>query len=225
MSNTPILGSYGDVGGSGLSGFQTITASATLTIDSPKQGYVSSPGAAITITLPTTDVKAGFRYRVQVIGATETNFVRLNSSGANEIDRIGGQGFIEVMALQDAPTTAANWRVLDVYEETGSITLTATGANTNNASAVFLRRNKIVTANITQANLTTLGGIIITLSGVLTRFRPPAVRPIAAHITNNTNISSGLYNVQAGGTIDSYTYNVTAFNLQCAVSTILTYNL
>jgi hypothetical protein len=116
MSNTALLGSYRDVGGDSLQGLQTITTSTTLTVASPKQGYVSSPAAAVTVTLPTTDVKAGFRYKLDVTGATETNFVALNSGGGNEVDRIGGEGFIEVIALQDAPTTAAHWRVVNIRE-------------------------------------------------------------------------------------------------------------
>jgi hypothetical protein len=225
MAKQSRRGSYLDVSGDSLQGFQTITTSTTLTVASAKQGYVSSPAAAVTVTLPTTDVKAGFRYRLDVIGATETNFVGLNSSGGNEIDRIGGRGSIEVIALQDAPTTAAHWRINDLYEETGSISLSSTGANTNAAPTVFLRRNKFVMATIAQPQMSAAGGVVISLSAIPTRFRPASDRVCASWIQNNTNVGSGVYSITAAGIINSYLYNVASFSLQCAVTATLNYQL
>jgi len=176
MAKQAKRGSYLDVSGDSLQGFELITASKTLSAASPKQGYVSSPAAAVTVTLPTTDVKAGFVYKLDVEGATETNFVRLNSSGGNEIDRIGGEGFIQVMALQDSPTTAAHWRVVNIYVEavwTPSVdsTLNVTGTPTFSdtsytriGNTVFVRIKSINNCRITTAG--SRFGIIINPIGL-----------------------------------------------------------
>lgn len=132
-----------------ITGYSALAADAdtTLTITSNQLGYLASPAAARTVTLPTTGVKAGWRYRLEVSGATETNYVVINSSGANEIDRIGGAGYIEVMALQDTPTTAAHWRVINVQEVSTLTGQTYTFQNSGtitNRTIKCLRSNKTV---------------------------------------------------------------------------------
>ena len=214
MARQAKRGSYLDISGDSLQGFQTITASTSLTIASPKQGYVSSPAAAVTVTLPTTDVKAGFRYRIDVVGATETNFVVLNSSGGNEVDRIGGEGFIEVIALQDAPTTAAHWRVRSVREK---ITVTATfntGAGTGASypaaiNILFNRQDRSVTTyipNTSSASTTTsTSPAISTSAGIVpNRFRPPtSVYPLI-QVSENAVKQAGLFGVLSNGGIAIY---------------------
>jgi hypothetical protein len=75
-------------------------------------------------------IPAGTVFKILVEGASETNFVMLQAVDGStfvEIDRIGfsgganSSGFIEVMALQDNPTTAAHWRVVAI-EEAGGLT-------------------------------------------------------------------------------------------------------
>lgn len=97
-------------------GYTSGSSTITLTSSSSTLQRIASPSGAVTVTLPTTNILAGYQFRLVVTGATETNYVALQSSGANEIDRIAGGGFIEVVALQNAPTTAAHWLVVNVSE-------------------------------------------------------------------------------------------------------------
>jgi hypothetical protein len=222
MARQAKRGSYLDISGDSLQGFQTITASTSLTIASPKQGYVSSPAAAVTVTLPTTDVKAGFVYKIDVVGATETNFVRLNSSGGNEVDRIGGEGFIQVMALQDSPTTAAHWRIVNMYEKSttapvGSVTFGNSSPTTLQSSWFILSRsNKNVTLSIGQVYTTISPGSVTSVSVaacIPVRFRHSQARfiPVIAGISNgigavsSQNSSNGL--VATGGALEAYGFN------------------
>jgi len=75
-----------------------------------------------TVTLPTTSVKAGMV--VEVLTDCSGGYtIAINSSGANLIDTLKGlKGKISLIANQDAPTTAAHWRVVDVYDA-GAVTL------------------------------------------------------------------------------------------------------
>ncbi len=119
-------------------------ANYTFTSTGPMRVRVASPSTARTVTLPTTGIKAGAEFELLVTGATETNYVVLNSSGANEVDRIGGSGKILVVALQDAPTTAAHWQVVDVWETGVTISATLTGAIPSTAYTYRLSRNNDV---------------------------------------------------------------------------------
>jgi hypothetical protein len=150
-------------------------ANYTFTSTGPMRVRVASPSAARTVTLPTTGIKAGAEFELLVTGATETNYVVLNSSGANEVDRIGGQGKILVVALQDAPTTAAHWQVVDVWEKSSAITSGAcTGANLGAVTTVFARYNTQVSAFVTQAagTMSAANNITTPSSYVPSRFNP-----------------------------------------------------
>jgi hypothetical protein len=135
---------------------------------------MASPSVARTVTLPTAGIKAGAEFELLVTGATEANYVVLNSSGANEVDRIGGQGKILVVALQDTPTTAAHWQVVDVWEKSSAITSGAcTGANLGAVIATFYRQNGLIKAKVYQAAGTMANDSHITTpSFIPTRFQP-----------------------------------------------------
>ena len=127
-----------------ISGLNASQATAhTLTYESPTDIYIASPASAISQLLPTgTSVLAGQMFRLIVTGATETNTVTLKSSGANTIDIIAGNGTILVQALIANPSAAADWKVIDVYEE---VITTRTFTNITVPTAVnvrFIRRNK-----------------------------------------------------------------------------------
>jgi hypothetical protein len=214
MAKQAKRGSYLDVSGDSLQGFQTITTSTTLTVASPKQGYVSSPAAAVTVTLPTTDVKAGFIYKIDVTGATETNFVVLNSSGGNEIDRIGGDGFIQVIALQDAPTTAAHWRVTSVREKNTVTATFNTGAGTGGTypaaiNILFNRQDRSVSVSIPTTSSASTGtsatSTIGTSAGIVpSRFRAPtSVYPLI-QVNEGGTRQAGLFGILSNGGIAVY---------------------
>lgn len=164
-------------------------ANYTFTSTSPSRVRCSGMTAARTVTLPTTNIKAGAQFEVIVSGATETNYVVLNSSGANEVDRIGGSGRILVVALQDAPTTAAHWGVIDVEEKTASFTTAATGANTNTITYELRRRGVVVTFLALQDFSSAIGtnSTIALQNAIPTRFRPTNETICAWSVAQNSS--------------------------------------
>jgi len=111
-----------------------------------------------TVTLPTTSVKAGMV--VEVLTDCSGGYtIAINSSGANLIDTLKGtKGKISLMANQDAPTTAAHWRVVDVYDEGTWVPVSTpqTGSLSNDAylAANFYRTGNTVRVNAAKTNCT-----------------------------------------------------------------------
>jgi hypothetical protein len=176
--------------GDGCPTLHAAVSGHTLDADSAECFRFTSPAGAISQTLPTANVKKGKRFTLLVTGATETNYVALSCGG--EIDRIAGDGVIEVVSLQDAPTTAAHWRVTNLSEN-ASFDLTATGANTG-AIAVLANRQGCAgairaTLRLTQNAGTMSAAANITGTGVPSRFRISslAVDTICFLIKDNTD--------------------------------------
>lgn len=183
-------------------GCPSLATAHTLTADSAECLKISSPGSAINQDLPTTGVKAGKRFCLIVTGATETNYVALRSSGGNEIDRIGGDGVIEAVALQDAPTSAAHWRVVGIWEQTLQITGTANGANDGAITATFRRVQRNVVATVYQAAGTSQAGAQIVTSAVIpVRFRPAVAKRTATPAVSSNNVIMASVTVAVAGTL------------------------
>lgn len=91
-------------------------ANVSMTIANTRVSATAT-SASRTVILPTTSVKAGMV--VEVLTACSGGYtITINSSGANLIDTLKGtKGKISLMALQDTPTAAAHWRVVDVVDE------------------------------------------------------------------------------------------------------------
>jgi hypothetical protein len=164
-------------------GYSSQDANVTMTNTSANIVRIASPSTQRTVTLPTTGIKAGYVATILVDSATETNYVLVNSSGGNEIDRIGGdKGEITVVALQDTPTTAAHWRKVRIYEDiTVSVDFIGVGAGTGAANltgkTLFLTRiNNQCHIAFGDLVLTTGTGAAadIQFSALPTRFRPVA---------------------------------------------------
>jgi hypothetical protein len=100
-------------------GFANVTSTGNFSVTSTGPSLyrvvVASPAAPITAVLPT-NVKAGYRVRIEVelTGSTETNCFFTSPSIAEA--KINGNGFVELMALVDNPSTAANWKIMDIEE-------------------------------------------------------------------------------------------------------------
>lgn len=163
-------------------GWNTGAASVVMSATSPTVQRIASPTSAVTVTLPTTGIKAGYQMKLIVLGATETNYVALQSSGANEIDRIGGDGVIEVIALQDSPTTAAHWSIINVNERVNKSILFTAGLG---SGATYFATNAYMTRTLYNLNFsfgntttgttgtTTSTSAITSLAGSIpTRFIP-----------------------------------------------------
>lgn len=184
-----------------LNGINASQATAhTLTYQSPQDIYISSPASAINQDLPTTNVLAGQLFRLIVSDATETNYVALRSSGGNEIDRIGGQGFILVQALQNAPTTAGHWKIIDLYEQQAVTITWAFGSGaTFNTVMVRSRRNNSVNMSIQGGTVSGSSSGYINVSGAVpSRYRPTYdIYGYHTPIQNNTQLAQGYFQIAA----------------------------
>ena len=169
-------------------GWNSGAVNVTMSASSPTVQRIASPASAITVTLPTTGIKAGYQMKLIVSGATETNYVALQSSGANEVDRIGGDGVIDVVALQDAPTTAAHWSIINIQEKSTATLTFSSGAGTSavypaSSSAFYSRNNKSVSVLFNNSNSGTTGSGSTTISiNTATGVVPSRYRPTAASI-------------------------------------------
>lgn len=124
--------------------------------------------AARSFTLPTTDVKRGQIFRLNMVQITSPSItasiterlMAIKASGGTTIDSIQS-GFIEVMALQDAPTANTHWKVVDLNEiiyvgdtdvpfTTG--TTSGTGATNGHIGAIFCR-NMLNVTGIVRGNV------------------------------------------------------------------------
>ena len=164
--------------------FETITASKAIAFSSPHMSYVNTPSAAVLIDLPSgTEVKKGYPYRVEVNAATEANYVALRATSAGtpsgEIDRIGGSGFIQVVALQDNPTQVAHWRISDVEEKAfpaiGTVTFSGSApTGTPTSRFVCHRRKNLISLFAYQAYPNGAPGTVTSISvatGLPSRFQ------------------------------------------------------
>lgn len=106
---------------SGAVGF--ITANATLT-DADNRTQTVSAAAGVTVTMPTTNIKAG---EIWTFYNNSTNFLYLVASDASAIGaalvagsvspaKVEQSGKIKVVALIDTPVSNADWRVVEVTE-------------------------------------------------------------------------------------------------------------
>lgn len=101
-------------------GWNSGAVNVTMSASSPTVQRITSPASAVTVTLPTTGIKAGYQMKLVGSACTEANYARLNSSSGAEIDRITGAGFIEVFALIDSPTLSTDWLITN-YRNAGSL--------------------------------------------------------------------------------------------------------
>jgi hypothetical protein len=134
---------------SSFGGFASSGTAQTLAADSPEYVLLASPASAINQDLPTTNVKRGRKFVIQVTGATATNTVTVRSSGGNTIQVYRGHGRCVVVALQDTPTTAGHWGLVEdedrytyvptFYKNDGTTTIA-----TSSSSIVMHRIGKMV---------------------------------------------------------------------------------
>jgi hypothetical protein len=154
-------------------GWNSGSTSPTLSASTPSFQRISGPSAATTVTLPSSGIKAGYQFRIYVDGATVTNYVALNASGGVEVDRIKGEGVIEVVSIQDTPTSNTHWKIVRIVDKgswtpimssgTGSITsYTSAGKYTRVDSAVTLVGTYTITNNGTGATFGQMGGFPFT---------------------------------------------------------------
>lgn len=105
-------------GGGGTLSQAIISLAATAGADADTILTISSnrvqtivPTAQRTYTLPTTSIKAGDRFTLANNAAVSSSnlFILINSSGANLVRTLYPKTSVDIIALQDTPTTAAHW--------------------------------------------------------------------------------------------------------------------
>lgn len=162
------------------------------------------PTASIDVNMPTTSIKAQevwILYNDQAEDATYDMTVK--SSGGNTIETIR-QGFIVLMALQDTPTTAAHWKVLDVYER---LTTNHAFAYNNGSggtppgtlSILKMRRQKLVTVivPVIAGTCTNADSRINSTTSVLpSRLLPGAGQNVAVRVKNSGSSLAALGTVE-----------------------------
>lgn len=192
---------------SGLNAPQAIAH--VLTDESPHAIYISSPVSAVYQDLPSTGVIAGQSFRLIVVGGSLANYVALRSSAGNEIDRIGGSGFILVQALQDVPTSNAHWKVLDVDEKCTHSTTFSWDGGGSTSSSINIRLNRrlaMVSLAIETPCTATTGtnsALLQSTTDLEARFRPSAIVSGFARILDNALFSAvaGAIDIDTSGNI------------------------
>lgn len=124
-SSVEYVGTNPEVGGS--TPFQLLS--------SHKRVQVISPAGAITVKLPSSNILAG---EVVRIVNNSDQVVTVQSSGAQTIETFR-DGFVEIVALVNAPTAATGWLIRDVSDR-GSWTPTITTDGTNFSSITYTQQ-------------------------------------------------------------------------------------
>jgi hypothetical protein len=152
----------------GFGAVQSSTAT-TLTAFSPRNVVLTPTAGDITQPLPTTDVWLGKRVRFVNAG---TNSVAVTASGGAAVLTLPPGHSAELVALQDAPTTAAHWGVPATYFADGQYLFAAgTGGASHRGAGVLLDANGDPLTQLTPVTLAGSGG---PTSGVLQTLSIPA---------------------------------------------------
>lgn len=192
LSSAEYVGTDPEVGGS--TPFQLT--------NSHKRIQVINPAGAITVKLPTTNIKAG--ESVTIVNRS-TNLVSIQSSDGDAVEAIQ-TGFVRCIALQDTPTDTTHWVVAGV-QESGSWTAHMVGPfTTNDFTGYFARNRKGVTITVpdtgNQAGNSTASSITVT--GLPSRMNPATIHYSFAAIINAGSNSTGTLELSTGGTITIY---------------------
>jgi len=136
----------------------TLTATAagttTLTIAAAKK-QIFTGSSTQTVKLPTTGVIAGQPYIIQNLS---TGLVTVQSSGANEICKLGLNQEVECIALQATPTTAAHW----------SFRKTNLNANANGKRVVTVTQSATPAINTNNGDIFEITGLAQAITSLTT---------------------------------------------------------
>jgi hypothetical protein len=150
-----------------VSGFANVRGSegagtTTLTKDDNRH-QIYNLSAARTNVMPTTGIKAGDKWLIE----NRTSFLlTIQASGGQEINSTNSAnanasiaaGYALLMSLQDTPTTAAHWRVVDVYETgsfSGTWTFGGSGGTSSSRTNLFTRNGRQVSIYVQDFSATT----------------------------------------------------------------------
>jgi hypothetical protein len=171
---------------------ETITATGTYTrtATSPRKVFIelNAPTAATNFDLPTgAAIQKGYDVLINVggtTGATENNPVIVRTAAGVEIDRIGGNGFIHVMARVNNPSAVTDWKVVD-FNDSGFFTPSwaFSGGNGTISQTLFIG-SYIKGLSSVSFTIRATGVAKGTASGIL-RFALPSSLPLSV---NNSDV-------------------------------------
>jgi hypothetical protein len=210
LANTAYVGTDPEVGG----------ASPFILTNAHNRIQIINPGGDGTIRLPTTSVIGG---DIWVIHNRAAFDITVQSSGSNAID-IFNKGYIILEAAVNTPTSAANWLVREVYEETShTTTITAINATPPSSAWKIVRNNKVVTltltASVTEASKVSTADPAFT-TVLVARFRPLTTKRASILIKNNNVLETGYFTIGTSGSADWARANATTTWNSSAVVTL-----
>lgn len=161
------------------------------------------------IRLPSTNVKSGDIYRIVNRSASELN---IQSSGANSIDNIY-TGLIDLVALQNTPTSSSHWHVLNVHEYfTLSQSFSFPSLTASSFTLNIARNNREVCVHLPSSiTRTSMGAGTISTTLGESRLFPVATHHVWAYMQDNGSDVAGAIRLSTSGLITFYRSMVTSF--------------
>ena len=138
----------------GYAATATAAGTTTLTITAAKV-QIFTGSSTQTVKLPTTGVVIGQPY---VIVNTSSGLVTVQSSGANEICKLGLNQAVECVALQATPTSAAHW----MFKKTNI------NANTNGKRVVTVTQSATPAINTNNGDIFEITGLAQAITSLTT---------------------------------------------------------
>jgi hypothetical protein len=207
-------------------------AGTTTLIASDAREQVFALTANRTVVLPSAGIKRGDKLvlrnnshvNILTVQASNTTEITAANAGANSVGSPTiGDGFVELTANQDSPTTPGHWIVSDV-EEIASPTLpTPTGAlnaATANRSLRIYRNKQIVTVGVRESSATAAASPTIGYTAALpVRFRPRASTYSATALYSSNSLVSGTVIINTAGNIIFGKFDASNFSGTTAIGT------
>lgn len=180
-------------------------AGTTTLTSSDSRQQIFQLSAARTVVLPSTGVLKGHVYVLENTGAFD---LTIQSSNLSVLIRANGtnitatiqKGRVVLVALQDAPTTPAHWRVQDLYEE-GTFSPSELGKTNVTGTPSYVNPKYYRINNIMYARIEAIAGYSQTTASALSliTFTPVGLRGIgnstiffgSAYIATSTNHIAG----------------------------------
>lgn len=194
----------------------------TLVVGTDLLWQIFTLSAARTCVLPSANVLKGQRVRLDNAGAFDLTVQASNGSALTVANSTNQEatiqiGYVELVALQDAPTAPTHWRVISLVEEYTATLPTPTGAMTTAGSSrsfKIYRDNKSVRVSILDVGGTFASTNNISYAALIPlRFRPTTGKVASCVVVSAGNFTGGLIQLtQATGNIIFYQYNQATYS-------------
>ena len=202
-----------------VNGWNSGSVSVIMSSTSPTVQRIVSPASAVSVTLPSTGIKAGYQMRLIASGCSEANHVKLLSSSGSEIERLTGVGFIEVTAIVDSPTSSSDWVIVN-YRNAGvlsfsDVTFSAIGGGSWSVDSgdfsqfSYIQTPGLLTLNYQCGPFTITGAVTDLVTTLPTRFKQFLSNQTNGITYNNTGsaFENGLVSTNTGSRAIAVTRN------------------